>query len=111
MGEVFSSISQIEYRLFHRNRFVSDGSPPLVGLYRSALPVFRSRGRGNDWNLVDSIGQPSPELEGKLQIYFGKVIEVLFLRNVTPQELEFSSKCFLSRHLLQCFDHARAILN
>ena len=26
MGEVFSSISQIEHRLFHRNRFLSDGS-------------------------------------------------------------------------------------
>ena len=58
-GWTFPSVLQIEHRLFHRNRFVSDGSPPLVGLFTSALPVFRSRGRGNDWNLVDSIGQPS----------------------------------------------------
>ena len=55
----FLSILRIEHGLFHRNRFVSDRSPPLVGLYTSALPVFRSRGRGYDWNLVDSIGQPS----------------------------------------------------
>ena len=45
--------------LFIRNRFVSERSPPLVGLCTSALLVFRSRGRGYDWNLVDSIGQPS----------------------------------------------------
>ena len=38
---------------------MSDRSHPLVGLYTSALPVFRSRERGYDWNLVDSIGQPS----------------------------------------------------
>ena len=35
---------------------MSNGSPPLVGLYTSAPPVFRSRARGCDWNLVDSIG-------------------------------------------------------
>lgn len=59
MGEISSSPSRTEYALFHRNLFVSNGSPPLVGLYTSKLLVFRSRARGFDWNLVDSLGQPS----------------------------------------------------
>ena len=29
------------HELFRRNRIVSDGSPPLVGLYTCTLPVFR----------------------------------------------------------------------
>ena len=59
MGEVVLSISPIEHGLFHQIRFVSNGSPLLVCLYTSTLPVFWSRARWYDWNLVDSIGQPS----------------------------------------------------
>jgi len=53
-------------------------------------------------------------LEGKLQINSGKVVEMLFLKNLTPQELEISLKMlfcfvlfcsfvFLSQNLFQYF--------
>ena len=79
MGELSRNIPQIAHGFFHRNRIDTDRSPPLVELYKSTLPVFRSnklgydwnlfeqstlkvfrwKARGYDWNLVDSIGQPS----------------------------------------------------
>ena len=59
ISELFRSLARIEHGLFHRNRFVSNGLPPLEGLCTSTLPVFRSRARGYDLNLVGSNGQPS----------------------------------------------------
>ena len=57
MGEIFLSISRMEHGLFHLDRFMSNGSPTIVGRYTSTLPVFGSRARGFDWNLVGNVGQ------------------------------------------------------
>ena len=59
MVELFWSLSWIKHGLFHRNWFVSNGSPPLVDLHTSRLPLFRSMAGGYNWNLVDSTGLPS----------------------------------------------------
>ena len=78
-GWTFSKYPTNRHGFFHRNRIVTNRSPPLVQLYKSTLPVFRSnklgydwnlvepstlevfqwKARRYDWNLVDSIGQPS----------------------------------------------------
>ena len=44
-------------------------------------------------------------MESRLQINFGNVTEVLFVRNVTNQELEISMKmfCFVFFFLKTCF--------
>ena len=51
MAELFRSLSWLEHELFHRNRFVSNGLPPLVGLYTSTRPIFRGDTTGI-WSTV-----------------------------------------------------------
>lgn len=51
MGELSRNIPQIAF--FHRNRIDTDRSLPLVELYKSTLPVFRSNKLGYDWNLFE----------------------------------------------------------